>query len=293
MSVGFVILSLLGLDFYSRLTTPPASLTTQGEVSSSLPQTEADTLESPELTTPPINSPDRASTPKSTQKPTPRPALVSPTPTPRPNPDYFVQSHTQILLPENTLGITEFTQTSTYPRMRLETQFALQNAQLGDKVEYRVYENGTLQSLETRTVASTNAIFVEVYHLKARNIGTHTVRMVYNENKALPESNYSNNEYTFTVKIIGETEPPTFTIDGPYLINGQTCMRWINLVDNVSVYTDVWGKWKIDDEAWSNRTSENPYGCISGISGSEHTYYVHAQDAAGNTRESSQVFTLY
>lgn len=96
-----------------------------------------------------------------------------------------------------------------------------------------------------------------------------------------------------SIAIPSDITPPTFTIDGPYAINGQTCMRWINLVDNVSVYTDVWAKWKIDDGAWSSPTSENPYGCITAKSGTTHTYFVHAEDFRGNVAEKSATFTSF
>jgi hypothetical protein len=125
------------------------------------------------------------------------------------------------------------------------------------------------------------------------SVGAHTIRVVLNEPKWVNESNYGNNEISVSYTINGDKTPPTFTIDGPYQINGQTCLRWINLQDNVSVYTDVWAKWKIDGGDWSSRTSENPYGCTSGASGSNHTYYVHAEDRSGNVREDSRVFTLY
>ena len=61
----------------------------------------------------------------------------------------------------------------------------------------------------------------------------------------------------------------------------------------MSVYTDVWAKYQIDDGAWSNKTSENPYGCISAPSGSSHTYTVHAEDLNGNVSEQSAEFTAF
>lgn len=221
-------------------------------------------------------------------------ATKAPTPTPKPKIDYYLSSTSQILVPENTIGVTEYTQTQTYPKMRLEADFAANNAAAGDVVEMKIYEDGLLQQTKNQQVYSTtNFHFADVYYAKARSVGTHTVKFVYNENRAVEESNYNNNEANFTFKILAENIPPTFTIDGPVSINGQTCLRWIDLQDNVSVYTDVWAKWKIDDGSWSNRTSENPYGCITGVLGSSHIYTVHAEDAAGNIKEEIKNFTIY
>lgn len=89
----------------------------------------------------------------------------------------------------------------------------------------------------------------EVYYPMQWTPGTHTVKMVFNENQAFPESNFSNNEHTFSYKIIAETTPPTFSIRGPELINGQTCLTVENLSDNKSVYTDVWPNGKLTVES--------------------------------------------
>lgn len=190
--------------------------------------------------------------------------------------------------------MTEFVENQSYPQMKFTTEFAVNNAIAGDTVEMKIYENGSLQQTKTQQVFSTtNFHFADTYYAKTRSVGTHTIKIVYNENRGVVESNYSNNEAIFTFKILPESIPPTFTIDGPTTINGQTCMRWINLEDNMSVYTDVWGKWKIDDGAWSNRTSENPYGCITAAVGTNHTYTVHAEDFRGNVKEETRVFTVY
>ncbi|MBP9670548.1 hypothetical protein KBD75_04065 [Candidatus Woesebacteria bacterium] len=289
---GILCVSLIGWDVYTRINSPVVA-----NPDENVTQIESETQINADV---PGNSttPNSISTPKPTTTPTPKPtvkptSVPTPTPTPKPLLDYYVQSHSQILLPENTSNVTEYSVTQVYPKMRLEVDFGVNNAKAGDSVEMKIYEDGSVQQTQSRQVPSgTNAVFADVYYAKARNIGTHTVRFVYNENKSVTESNYGNNEYTFTFKITGETTPPTFTIDGPYVINGQTCMRWVNLSDNVSVYTDVWAKWKIDGADWSGRTSENPYGCISGTTGSSHTYYVHAEDAQGNVREDSRTFTL-
>ena len=232
-------------------------------------------------------------------KPTPKPTQVS-TPTPTPTPtlkplrDYYLKSQNQYYDPDNRAGVTEFVENQSYPQMKFTTEFAVNNAIAGDTVEMKIYENGSLQQTKTQQVFSTtNFHFADTYYAKTRSVGTHTIKIVYNENRGVVESNYSNNEAIFTFKILPESIPPTFTIDGPTTINGQTCMRWINLEDNMSVYTDVWGKWKIDDGAWSNRTSENPYGCITAAVGTNHTYTVHAEDFRGNVKEETKVFTVY
>lgn len=226
--------------------------------------------------------------PKPTQTKTPTP---TPTPTPKPLHDYYLKSQNQYYEPDNRADVYEFVENQSYPQMKFAAEFGVNNAAVGDTVDVKIYEDGSLQQTKTQQVyATTNFHFAETYYAKTRNVGTHTIKFVYNENRGVAESNYGNNEATFSFKILPENTPPTFTIDGPLMINGQTCMRWINLVDNVSVYTDVWGKWKIDDGAWSNRTSENPYGCITGAPGSTHTYIVHAEDARGNVNEKSVIF---
>lgn len=288
---GLIFVSLIGFDLYRRLPTNAnlannPTLTTDSVVDADLP-TAADPSPAPTITA--------ARIPSSTPTPTPKPSLKpSPSPTPAPLIDYYLSTSSQSYEPEHKTGATEYVESPYYPQMRLSAEFGVNNAKVGDRVELKIYEDGKLQETRTQTVSSTtNLHFADVYHSKARNVGSHNVRFVYNENRKVNESNYGNNDVFFSFTILAEKEPPTFTIDGPYIINGQTCMRWINLVDNNSVYTDVWGKWKIDDGSWSSPTSENPYGCITAELGSTHTYYVHAEDFRGNVREDSRTFTAY
>jgi hypothetical protein len=285
---GIFILAGIGLFTYNNLQELPEAAST---VSDSSLNTENIT---------PSSTPDSSPTPSlttwATTKPTPKPTIKpspSPTPTPKPLRDYYVQSHSQILIPEQT-NATEYVETQTVSRQRLEVDFAASNVSVGDTVVLRIYEDGNVKKEETRTVASTsNFHFAEVYYPMQWTPGTHTVKMVFNENQAFPESNFSNNEHTFSYKIIAETTPPTFSIRGPELINGQTCLTVENLSDNKSVYTDVWAKWKIDGGEWSPARSGTDWGCITGTSGSSHTFYAHAEDARGNVKEDSKVFTLY
>jgi hypothetical protein len=294
ITVGLICVSLIGMDLYKRINQPVAAVPTEEQNPAVATELSDDNGE-PE----PLPSVKGLVSSKSSPTPTPRVVATvrpspTPTPTPRPLIDYYVQSHSQILVPENRSDVTEFVESQVYPRMRLQVDFAVNNARVGDTVELKIYDDGQLQQTASRTVSSTtNFHFSEVFYAKARPAGDHSVKFVFNENRAVQESNYGNNEHTFTYKITKETEPPTFTIDGPYLVNGQTCMRWINLVDNVSVYTDVWARWNIDNTAWSSNSSGTVYGCISGTPGSTHTYYVHAEDRNGNVREDSRTFTLY
>lgn len=285
--IALLFCGLVGYDIYRRLQAqPPAISTTPNPISI---DTQDNAL--------PSIAPLANATPQSTPTPKASPKLVvvsTPTPTPKPQVDYYLISSSQIYQPEHKHSVTEYVENSHYPQMLFIANFGVKNAKVGDKVEKRVYENGSLQETKLQEVYSTtNFHFADTYYAKTRNIGTHTVKIVYNESRGVAESNYGNNEITFTFKILPETTPPTFTIDGPYQINGQTCMRWIDLVDNVSVYTDVWGKWKIDNGDWSSPTSQNPYGCITAPSGSTHTYTVHAEDLRGNTRQESKTFTAY
>lgn len=283
----FISFSYLG--GFSLLDNPPAASTsvpTDKVTASTSPSIES---ELPLVTPKPIATakPIVKSSPKPTNKPTP-------TPTPKPMVDYYVKDHSQILIPEQQIDVTEYVETQTVSRQRLEVDFAANNVSIGDTVLLRIYEDGNVKKEETRTVASTdNFHFAEVYYPKQYAPGSHTVRLVFNENHAVPESNYNNNDYTFTYKIIAESTPPTFNIRGPEIIDGQTCFTWENLEDNKSVYTDVWAKWKIDGGNWSSQSTGTTWGCITGMPGSSHTYYVHAEDFRGNTREESKTFTLY
>lgn len=130
-------------------------------------------------------------------------------------------------------------------------------------------------------------------HDVTTSLGKHTAKMLLNPDKSLKESNYNNDLARVDYENLSDKIPPNFTIDGPYLIDGATCMRWIYLEDNISTYTDVWGKWRIDGGDWSSKTSENPYGCVTGTSGSNHTYSVHAEDYRGNVNEQTKTFMLY
>lgn len=292
---GLIFVSLIGFDLYRRL---PINTNLANN-----PTPTTDLIVDADLPTPPDPSPApttaTARFPSSTPTPTPKPSLKSsPTPTPTPTPppliDYYLKSNSQSYEPEHRSGATEYTENTYYPQMSLSAEFGVNNAKVGDRVELKIYEDGSLQETRTQTVGSTTSFhFADFYYSKTRSVGSHNVKFVYNENRKVVESNYGNNEASFSFTILAEKEPPTFTIDGPYIINGQTCMRWINLVDNNSVYTDVWGKWKIDDGSWSPPTSENPYGCITAELGSTHTYYVHAEDFRGNVREDSRTFTAY
>lgn len=294
ITVGLICVSLIARDIYIRLNSPSESLVTRSEVLEPTP-ISSDNEVVVEIEPSPSTSIINPSFKPATPKPSTKVIIVStPTPTPKPLIDYYIQAHSQILVPENTANVTEFVESKVYPRMRLEVDFAVNNAKVGDTVELKIYDDGNLQTTQSRQVSSTtNFHFAEVFYALAHSAGNHSVRFVFNENRSVAESNYGNNEYTFTYKITGETVPPTFTLDGPYLINGQTCMRWINLEDNFSVYTDVWGKYKFDNQDWSKNTSENPYDCITGVSGSSHTYYVHAEDLRGNVREDSRAFTIF
>lgn len=295
ISIGlFIVISIIGFTYFkglSLLETPPAASTTiasDDEPSSDIQTLEANTdLHS--VTPQPTIKP----TSKPTIKPTIKPSIApSPTPTPKPVVDYYIHSHSQILVPDE-ITTTEYVENKIYPRMRLEVDMGMNNASPDGIVNYKIIEDGVVRESGDHKIIVPNSTFDDVYYAKSWEPGSHTVRFVYNENRAVIESNYDNNEYIFTFRIIAEKEPPTFTIDGPYLIDGQTCMRWINPEDNKSTYTDVWAKWKIDDGAWSQHWSGTQYGCISGISGSSHTYYVHAEDFRGNVKEGSKTFNLF
>lgn len=271
---------------------PLASVVSMSETSGQ--DSIASLANDPSVGSRPTTSPSTKPSAKPTAKPIPTSTTVAtPTPTPKPAIDYYLSSHSVVNQLDHSSN-TEFTESASYPQIEFYGDFKVNGANAGDSVLYRVYEDGNLQESATHNVFSTsNFTFADHYYAKSRSVGTHTVKMIYNEDRRYPENNYSNNEYTFTFKILKESVPPTFTIDGPTMINGQTCLRWINLQDNKSVYTDVWAKWKIDNGEWSNRTSENPYGCISGVLGSSHTYTVHAEDFSGNAKEESKTFIIY
>ena len=203
--------------------------------------------------------------------------------------DYFSDGIKVIGAANNSTILEENSSLST---MKVEANFR-NNAMIesSGKVYVKVYYDGIYKTtLDRAEYGAYSAVFT---YVPPMDPGSHTVRMVINENHAISETNYGNNEQSISYTIIPDTTPPGFTIDGPYQINNQTCMRWTNLSDNVSVYTDVWAKWKIDDGAWSAPTSENPYGCISAASGTTHTYTVHAEDNRTNVTEQSKSFTAF
>ncbi len=207
----------------------------------------------------------------------------------KPVADYFSDGIKVIGAANNSTILEEDSSLST---MKIEGNFR-NNAMIESsrKISVKVYYDGIYKTtLERAEYGAYSATFTYVPPVDP---GSHTVRMVINENRTITETNYGNNEQTITYTIIPDTTPPGFTLDGPYQINNQTCMRWINLSDNVSVYTDVWAKWKIDEGSWSAPTSENPYGCISATSGTTHTYTVHAEDRRANVTEQSKTFVAF
>ena len=300
ITLGLTTLLTIALYLFKQ-NSPSGVASNSQPVASDVPLSEDSSQDTP---TSPANDSSRSVYPtitpvaKASVKPTIKPTplattIATPTPTPRPVIDYYLSGNSIVNQLDHSSN-AEFVESATYPQIEFYGDFKVNNASVGDSVLYRVYEDGNLQESATHNVFSTsNFTFSDHYYAKTRSVGTHTVRMVYNEDRRYAENNYSNNEHTFTFKILKETVSPTFTIDGPTMINGQTCMRWINLQDNKSVYTDVWGKWKIDGGEWSSRTSENPYGCVSGALGSSHTYTVHAEDYNGNVKEESKTFTIY
>lgn len=263
----------------------PSSLTTP-----TLPPAAVEVAPYPSKVPSPVASARPAASPKASPRPS---STATPSPSPELSVDYYLKSTSILLTPENTMGASQFTQTSTWPRLRIEADFAARNGKKAGAVTYRLYEDDRLISEDRREPVDDNAYFADVYYPTARSAGKHSVKITYNEDRKFAETSYVNNEFYYTYTILPEKEPPTFTIDGPYNINGQTCMRWINLEDNMSVYTDVWAKYQIDDGAWSNKTSENPYGCITAQPGTSHTYTVHAEDLNGNVSEQSAEFTAF
>lgn len=222
--------------------------------------------------------------------PTPLPS-TKPTITPTSNPiaDYFADGIKVIGAANNSTTILE---TGSLSTMKVEANFK-NNAMIESSGNVRVdvyYDGIHKTTLERAEYGAYSAAFTYVPPVDP---GSHTVRMVINEKHIISETAYGNNEQSITYTIIPDSTPPGFTIDGPYAINNQTCMRWINLYDNVSVYTDVWAKWKIDSGTWSTPTSENPYACITAESGTTHTYTVHAEDRRANITELSKTFVAF
>lgn len=294
--LGFGVLLLMVLTVVGVTVANFRRTTELGAVATPVPSTEMVTTQPGGVSVSPypskIPSPLASIRISASPKPSVRPSAI-PSPSPAVSVDYYLKSTSILLMPENTMGATQFTQTSTWPRLRLEANFAARHGKQAGAVTYRLYEDDRLISENRREPVDDNAYFSDVYYPTMQTAGKHSVRITYNEDRRFAEASYTNNEFYYTYTILPEKEPPTFQIDGPHNINGQTCMRWINLQDNMSVYTDVWAKYQIDDGAWSNRTSENPYGCISAPSGSSHTYTVHAEDLNGNVAEQSAEFTAY
>lgn len=279
--VGLV---LVGWDIYARVVQEPQSAST--EVISSPASTGVDSREVL-ASSAPISTPTGAKiSPRPSAKPSVKPS-PSPTPTPAPLADYYPST---FRIGGSETNGTTFEETASLANLTAEIVFR-QDVMITSSasVKVRVYYDGTYKTEIVRT--EYGAYGAAFSYLLPIDPGSHTVKFVINEDHSIKESNYSNNEKSVTYTINGDKTAPSFTIDGPYVIDGQTCMRWINLEDNVSVYTDVWAKWKMDDGSWSEKTSGTAYGCVGGVTGSLHTYSVHAEDRRGNVKEDSRQFT--
>ena len=278
--VGLICVTLIARDIGRRINTPIV-------VSNSLE--EATSISEDNFNPDPTSSLIPLASVKASPKPSPKIVLATPAPTPTPLPDYFAGEINVYGAYGNNVS---FDEADNLSGMTVNAKFH-NNAQTdgtGD-LHIRMFQDGNIRYDDIKPKFSNSSVIYS--YRPSIEVGSHAIKFIINENKLVAESNYGNNEITVNYTVNGDKIAPTFTLDGPYSINNQTCMRWINLQDNKSVYTDVWAKWKIDDGSWSNRTSENPYGCDGGTSGSSHTYYVHAEDYRGNAREDSRVFTLY
>jgi len=289
--VGIFILifgGIVGYDTYSRYHIA------QSEASRIVVDT-TQANPSPVVVSEPSSEPSPASisfspTPKPTTKPTIKPS-PTPTPTPTPMGDFFFESAKMTYRGHD---IGDLVDEGEGPVGSIFMKGMVRNYDIRANtgtVNMKVYYDGKI------IVEKERRLFDEYYwyeeHLIPKDLGEHTVKIVYNENRAIPETNYSHNEQVFHYRVIADGVPPTFTIDGPYNIDGQTCMRWVNLTDNAFVYTDVWAKYKIDDGAWSEKSTGTVYGCVTGTTGETHTYTVRAEDLRGNIREESKQFSAY
>jgi hypothetical protein len=290
---GFVLGALiLGLSFYDLRSRFIAATSSQNEnikteTAASASPDAANAGEENNAAHVPSPSPVHSAKPSSTPvaiKPSP-----SPTPSPSPIADYYPSG---FHIGGSQTDGTTFEETSSLPAFAVGVMFTNDARTAGTGiVKVRVYYDNNYKTELTHAVYGAWGFTFDYY--PPIEGGSHSVRFVMNEDHAMLESNYNNNERTLHYTINAEKIPPTFTIDGPYAVSGQTCMRIINLEDNVSVYTDVWYKWKIDDGIWSERRSGTEYGCITAAPNTQHTYYIHAEDRNGNVKEDSRLFSAF
>lgn len=122
------------------------------------------------------------------------------------------------------------------------------------------------------------------------SVGTHSVHLKMNETSIINEQSYSNNEIVMTYTVVGDTIAPTFTIFGPHVETEGTCMHLNDIADNISTNAQMTIEHKMDNGAWG--PSDASRQCVQGPVGEQHTYYGKVTDAAGNTTEKRQVFTI-
>ncbi len=289
---GAVLLVLTGIDLVNRYRKGPASLANQ---TGSPASPQATSYPPVAMSSPSPLSSITPATPRQTISPAPAVrASSTPSSTPAPLasphlPDYFP---TDI----NIFGAhgDHVTFDLRNDMSGLIASASFRNSTIAEgsgDLRLHIYVNGALKVDESKPKFAESV--TSYSYRPPADPGTYTVKFVLNEQGFVAESDLGNNTAVMGYTINPDRTPPTFEIDGPYLIDGQTCMRWIKLEDNVSVYTDVWAEWKIDDGQWSERSSGTVYGCATGESGSSHLYIVRAQDKAGNVREDALGFSIF
>lgn len=124
------------------------------------------------------------------------------------------------------------------------------------------------------------------------NIGKHTARLTINTDKAVKESNYTNNVARIDWENLADKIAPNFTLMGP---NNEgtdgTCLFPQYISDNVTAYKDLKIEQKVDLSGWS-KYDGNRY-CFKGEAKDSHSYRIRISDTRGNVNEQNKTFVLY
>lgn len=123
-------------------------------------------------------------------------------------------------------------------------------------------------------------------------IGQHTAKLLINPDKSLKELNYTNDLAKLAWENLPDRIAPNLTFGGPYNWDDKgTCFVVYPPSDNLNTLAELKVEQKVDTQSWTPIV-DGMY-CFKGVSGSTHTYSVHAIDARGNVNEQSRSFNLF
>lgn len=122
-------------------------------------------------------------------------------------------------------------------------------------------------------------------------IGKHNVKFMFNPDRTIPETDYSNNSAEIEYRVLADNVPPSFNIHEAISEEEGVCIWPENVSDNVTLYSDLVILQKMDDGEWE--PYQWPRKCITGSIGEQHTYRVKITDERENTTEKSKIFSIF